>query len=128
MIRFSSSAVLTLSVLIGGACSASSSAGQNAAAPATQPAQAKPIPIKLPANAPLDPSIVNVPATTGRANLPLTDPPFAIATVGTFDAPFAMAFLPDGSLLVTEKAGHLKLRAANGGVTEDYRRTTGCAG
>jgi glucose/arabinose dehydrogenase len=34
--------------------------------------------------------------------------PFVTTPVGTFDAPFTIAFLPDGSALVTEKAGHLK--------------------
>ena len=34
--------------------------------------------------------------------------PFVATPVGTFDTPFAMAFLPDGSALVTEKAGHLQ--------------------
>lgn len=65
----------------------------------------------MPANAPRDPSIRNVPATTGRANLPKTPPPFAVAEIGRFDAPFAMAFLPgSGDLLVTEKVGRLMLR------------------
>lgn len=71
---------------------------------------------RVPRNSPLEPNIVNVPATTGRANLPPSAPPFNVATIGTFDEPFAMAFLPDGRLLVTEKAGRLKLRAANGAV------------
>ncbi|MEO7787051.1 MAG: PQQ-dependent sugar dehydrogenase [Sphingomicrobium sp.] len=34
--------------------------------------------------------------------------PFVATPVGKFDRPFAMAFLPDGSALVTEKAGHLQ--------------------
>ncbi|MDX7543098.1 PQQ-dependent sugar dehydrogenase, partial [Serratia marcescens] len=53
--------------------------------------------------------------TTGRANLPKTPPPFAVAEIGRFDAPFAMAFLPgSGDLLVTEKVGRLMLRLADG--------------
>ena len=35
--------------------------------------------------------------------------PFAITEVASFDEPWAMCFLPDGRLLVTEKKGHLKL-------------------
>jgi glucose/arabinose dehydrogenase len=34
--------------------------------------------------------------------------PFVTTELAKFDEPFAMAFLPDGSALVTEKAGHLK--------------------
>jgi glucose/arabinose dehydrogenase len=37
------------------------------------------------------------------------DKPFAATAVATFDEPWAMAFLPDGRLLVTEKKGALKL-------------------
>lgn len=44
--------------------------------------------------------------------------PFQIVEVGQFDSPFALAFLPDGRLLVTEKAGTMKLRAADGHVTD----------
>jgi glucose/arabinose dehydrogenase len=77
---------------------------------------AKPIPT-LPENSPKT-DIKNVPATTGKANRAETAPPFKIDTIGQFDAPFAMAFLPDGALLVTEKTGHLKLRDPSGQVHE----------
>ena len=43
---------------------------------------------------------------------------FAIQELGTFDAPWAMALLPQGRMLVTEKAGKLKLRDADGSVSE----------
>lgn len=43
---------------------------------------------------------------------------FAIQELGTFDAPWAMALLPDGAVLITEKAGKLKLRQANGTVQD----------
>lgn len=35
--------------------------------------------------------------------------PFLISTAGTFNEPWAMAFLPDGRALVTEQAGKLRL-------------------
>jgi glucose/arabinose dehydrogenase len=44
--------------------------------------------------------------------------PFVMTKQGDFDQPFAMAFLPDGRLLVTEKPGHLKLRAVDGQVAD----------
>ena len=44
------------------------------------------------------------------------DRAFAVQPVADFDAPWAMTFLPDGRLLVTEKAGQLKLMAADGTV------------
>ncbi|WP_374942112.1 PQQ-dependent sugar dehydrogenase [Sphingomonas sp.] len=72
----------------------------------------------VPANAPLDPAIRNVPAAAGHANRHQSAPPFAIAPIGQFDAPFAMAFLPGGDLLVTEKVGRMKLRTADGSVAE----------
>lgn len=56
--------------------------------------------------------------SAGRGNLPATPPTgVTIEKLGNFNEPFAMAFLPDGALLVTEKAGVLKLRTADGGVT-----------
>jgi glucose/arabinose dehydrogenase len=45
---------------------------------------------------------------------PASSRPFDIAVEGRFDRPFAMAFLPDGRLLVTEKPGALKLWAPGG--------------
>ena len=43
---------------------------------------------------------------------------FAIQELGTFEAPWALAVLPQGQLLITEKAGKLKLRAADGSVRD----------
>lgn len=39
----------------------------------------------------------------------LPDPPFLIAEVARFNQPWAMAFLPNGRLLVTEKPGRLRV-------------------
>ena len=71
----------------------------------------------VPKNAPVA-SARNVPATAGRANVAATQPPVAIAEMGQFDAPFSIAFLPDASLLVTEKTGALKHRAVDGRVSD----------
>lgn len=53
------------------------------------------------------------PPATGSPTLAAAAPaqkaPFDITTVAKFDEPWAMAFLPDGRLLVTEKEGALKL-------------------
>lgn len=109
-------APLTAALLLAGtACSAApQQTGQTGAelpTPAPNPAQ------KLPRNAP-DYGVTNVPATRGKANLPDGAPPFASTQIGQFDQSFAMAFLPDGRLLVTEKTGHLKLRATDGSVRD----------
>jgi aldose sugar dehydrogenase len=59
-----------------------------------------------------------VPAQTTQA--PITGPreaaakPFTENAIATFNAPWAMTFLPDGQMLVTEKAGSLKLTSADG--------------
>ncbi len=43
------------------------------------------------------------------ARTAVSSQPFRISTLATFKEPWAMTFLPDGRLLVTEKAGALKL-------------------
>ncbi|HET8597487.1 MAG TPA: PQQ-dependent sugar dehydrogenase [Castellaniella sp.] len=43
--------------------------------------------------------------------------PFAVRRVAAFDGPWAIAFLPDGRLLVTEKAGRLFLASQAGAKT-----------
>ena len=110
---------LLATLMIGTACSAQPQQG-DPASPAMrgpqgpQPAGAdQPVPRDAPVT-----TLRNVPATTGRANLLQTKPPFAVQTIGRFDAPFAMAFRRDGSLLVTEKAGKLKLRLTDGHVVD----------
>jgi glucose/arabinose dehydrogenase len=58
-------------------------------------------------------------ADVGVATAPEpTTLPFAITEIANFDEPWAMAFLPDGRLLVTEKAGHLKLLKPGGAIAE----------
>ncbi|WP_019397060.1 PQQ-dependent sugar dehydrogenase [Pseudoxanthomonas sp. GW2] len=44
-----------------------------------------------------------------QARVALANAPFAVAEVQRFDSPWAMTFLPDGRLLVTEMAGNLRL-------------------
>ncbi len=44
----------------------------------------------------------------GKGSAPET-PPFRITEVAAFDEPWAIAFLPDGRALITEKKGQLKL-------------------
>lgn len=43
--------------------------------------------------------------------------PFAVQRVATFDRPWAIAFLPDGRLVLTEKAGRLFLVTQSGART-----------
>lgn len=45
---------------------------------------------------------------------PFAGKPFRTSAVATFDRPWAMAFLPDGRMLVTEKAGHMLLLSGDG--------------
>lgn len=61
-------------------------------------------------------SSASTPATTPPST-PKTAPdgrPFVIDEVGSFDEPWAMTFLSDGDLLVTQRGGVLKLRRADG--------------
>jgi aldose sugar dehydrogenase len=45
--------------------------------------------------------------------------PFVATPIATFDEPWAMTFLPDGRMLVTEKSGKLKLASADGKAIAD---------
>lgn len=47
-----------------------------------------------------------------------TQLPFAVASIADFDTPWAIAFLPDGRLLLTEKAGRMFLVTDKGAKTE----------
>lgn len=55
-------------------------------------------------------------AACGKVAAPaVAAPPFAIQPVATFDEPWAMTFLPDGRMLVTEKKGTLRVATQAGG-------------
>lgn len=45
---------------------------------------------------------------TKSAITPVDGPPFVTAEMGVFDEPWAMTFLPNGILLITEKAGRIR--------------------
>lgn len=50
----------------------------------------------------------------GKATAASAQKPFTVTPVAEFDEPWAMTFLPDGRLLVTEKRGSLKLYSPGG--------------
>lgn len=60
---------------------------------------------------PAAPAAAEKPRFTGGPHRPtqLPNPPFVSTSFGTFNEPWAMTFLPDGRLLVTEKSGQLRL-------------------
>ena len=51
------------------------------------------------------------------------DRPFEVDVIAVFDEPWAMSFLPDGRLLVTEKKGRLKLVDVESGASHDIGGT-----
>jgi glucose/arabinose dehydrogenase len=77
-----------------------------------------------PSVAPAHPAGVSTGAPAAPVDSPIqdetkaTEPAFAITEVASFAEPWAMAFLPDGRLLVTEKRGKLKLVQPGGQVGE----------
>ncbi|MFW2851731.1 PQQ-dependent sugar dehydrogenase [Sphingomonas sp. TX0543] len=107
-----------LALMTGSACAAQQPADRQTLLEGPQGPQPAGANNPVPRNSPAEPGIRNIPATTGRANLPLTPPPFTVTEIGRFDEPVAIALLADGAALVTEKPGHLKLRAADGGVRD----------
>ena len=65
------------------------------------------------------PLLLTLAACSTNSNArPAAGPQFVATPVGTFVQPFAIAFLPDGKLLVTEKAGALKLRLVDRSVVQ----------
>ncbi len=56
---------------------------------------------------------------SGRDAPRIPNPPFVATQKGLFNEPWAMAFLPDGRLLVTQKAGQMKLINPDTGVVGD---------
>src|SRR5512140_2121518 len=55
-------------------------------------------------------------AQAGPAGTPLEAAPFSVTAVAKLDQPWALAFLPDGRMLVTEKPGRLRVVTQDGKV------------
>jgi glucose/arabinose dehydrogenase len=99
---------LTLAVLLTG-CGGSDSDEAGAVAPAPSTSAPSATPSSTPTTTPSPPATSTpvVPTSAVRQR-----------TIASFDNPWAMVFLPDGRLLVTEKTGKLQLVTAAGGKTE----------
>ena len=95
ILLLSAAAILTLS-----ACAASEDEQQTARAAA--------------ANTNTNENAADAPAAPGA-------PPFVAEPVATLSEPWAMTFLPDGRLLVTEKSGALRVVSQDGAVSEPVR-------
>ena len=65
------------------------------------------------ADAPVAPAPTPSPSPS-PSGTPVAGTPFARAVIADFDAPWAMTFLPDRRMLVTEKKGDMLLVAADG--------------
>nr|XP_061801942.1 aldose sugar dehydrogenase YliI-like [Nerophis lumbriciformis] len=50
-----------------------------------------------------------------------TEPPFEIEPIATFDQPWALVFLPDGRMLLTEKKGTVRYVAQSGEYSSPFR-------
>ncbi|HWK61028.1 MAG TPA: PQQ-dependent sugar dehydrogenase [Eoetvoesiella sp.] len=60
------------------------------------------------------PATVRAASENAGRNQPSADQPFTMDSVATFEYPWAIAFLPDGRLLVTEKPGKLFITTQKG--------------
>jgi len=63
------------------------------------------------------------PQAQPQAATPAADMPFTLTPVGTFESPWAMAFLPDGKMLVTQKMGAMILFDPKGGAKQTVSGT-----
>ncbi len=59
-------------------------------------------------------SVVNAAPQASGAAQPSANLPFQVQVVADFESPWAMTFLPDGRMLITEKAGTLFVVSADG--------------
>lgn len=101
-----------IAVLAITACGAAVDESQSAAQPAAQPPAQQATADASPANAP-----DQKPAFEGQTDAPLrkTNVAFDVITVAEgLERPWAIAFLPSGKLLVTERPGRLRVVAADG--------------
>lgn len=109
MARFAFGAPLALALMLTG-CGGGGDEGGSGGPVTTVPAPASspsPSPSPTPSPSP-SPSPTPTPTTAAVSQ----------RTVATFDNPWAMVFLPDGRMLVTEKSGHLQLITTAGAKTE----------
>ena len=76
-------------------------------------AQQKPAPVQD--TLPSEPRVFDS-STRGPSGSPIAGPKFRVVPTKGLSRPYALAFLPDGTMLVTERAG--RLRAVRGGVID----------
>jgi len=57
----------------------------------------------------LDRPLIFDSATRGPDGIPIPGPKFRVVAIPGFNSPYALAFLPDGNMLVTERGGRLRL-------------------
>ena len=56
----------------------------------------------------------NVSDNGAQVAAPAGERPFTVANIATLDSPWAMTFLADGRMLITEKGGRMLLASADG--------------
>ena len=116
MIPFRHSMIFLATLGLLAACDNSTDSTNQATDPTPAAAEADPIALASPdeTTAEVATDAEEEAAEQAAAGQPTADPgkddlPFSVTEATEFDAPWAMAFLPDGRLLVTEMAGTLRL-------------------